>query len=387
MMELGRATAALAVAALSLVGVDASAAEMKCTESGGQRTLRYDGGVDGGDADKFMARFQECFESRYKGQVTVLLNSGGGSVNAALKMSDFMVDYSKSRSPVATLVPQGGHCISACTYMFAAGTIRKVEKGGSLEPHGFSAFLGPRIDMAMAGVVTDATSTGKPRPAIMFGDKDYLVWLRRFLVLLPALEPTLRADKRLTWVLGYDFSAQLSNDELAQRITDAINGFAEPTLSTDQRRLLIRLDSLMAISLPEIERLSALGAFSVQFAQQYGSSEQDAETLRAQAESETRWLAGQLVNALQSYLASTKGKPISITADSLLPGLRTALKANVDSTSATVNNDLGPYLSSRGSDIDVQAFVKLMFSTSILYTRPLTREELCDLNLVNWQCE
>jgi hypothetical protein len=34
----------------------------------------------------------------------------------------------------------------------------------------------------------------------------------------------------------------------------------------------------------------------------------------------------------------------------------------------------------------VQRFLRLMFSTSILYTRPLTREEMCAFNIVNENC-
>jgi hypothetical protein len=53
----------------------------------------------------------------------------------------------------------------------------------------------------------------------------------------------------------------------------------------------------------------------------------------------------------------------------------------------TAAAQLWPLLQTLKNEVNVEGLTRLMFSTSILYTRPLTREELCDTNIVNVGCQ
>lgn len=99
-----------------------------------------------------------------------------------------------------------------------------------------------------------------------------------------------------------------------------------------------------------------------------------------------RWLLGEMDRAAKRYLSSKKDdrdpKWDGAIATSVGERLRKTASSSIETASKQLWDD---YLSKR-NDIVRQGLLRLMFSVSILYTRPLTREELCAFNIVNENC-
>lgn len=121
----------------------AHAAKYGCdTEDKRRHVLLMRGDIEVKEVEAFVSAFDRCFPSGYAGQVVVDLSSGGGVVTSALRIANGLISYGDKISPVMVRVSPGGCCISARTYLFAAGAMREVRPGGSLEPHGFSGYRG-----------------------------------------------------------------------------------------------------------------------------------------------------------------------------------------------------------------------------------------------------
>lgn len=110
--------------------------------------------------DRTPAAFLRALELR-PGARVLALNSPGGSVDAALRMADEI-----RQRGLATYVPHGMGCYSACAYMFLAGTDRHV--AGELGVHQISAEI---ADLVMAqttlGDVIDALESFGAHPRVV----------------------------------------------------------------------------------------------------------------------------------------------------------------------------------------------------------------------------
>ena len=85
-----------------------------------------EGTIGPGDADRIIAQIEEK-----AGAVESLrLNSPGGSVQDALRLGRFL-----RNEGIATEVGQGAYCFSACPYILAGGTERRVDVRGSVGVH------------------------------------------------------------------------------------------------------------------------------------------------------------------------------------------------------------------------------------------------------------
>lgn len=376
------AGALLAVAAAS---GPASAAKISCAEIGGQhREVRYEGGVELGDDERFERVFVNCFGGGYRGPMGVRLVSDGGSVDAGLGIASFLVRVSKSVGPVSIHVPRGEACISACTYIFVAGTFRTVAAGASLEPHGFSAFSGHRIDRVAAVAATKPDEKERLKILRDYAKFSRLSWLSK------VLQPSIVAEPRLEW-LGqalHPFSAETLT---LQSLRDFLSHFEN--LTALQRSTLGALDSVTELVVTEVERAAAMAAFKPHLARLSGRPVTDiVPTVSQEAENMQIMHSAYMAVLGQFLLPSNRNtagaRPVTVKESSaVLERIKSAQSRRALDTSNTVNEKLWPFLATRTDAIDVEGLVKLMFSTSILYTRPIAREELCDLNLVNRDCD
>ncbi|MGC8203687.1 hypothetical protein ACP2AV_13385 [Aliiroseovarius sp. PTFE2010] len=91
----------------------------------GGQALTITGQIESGDA----ARFEDWRAERDLPN-RVFLNSPGGSVSDALAIGRILRDAS-----VQTEVTAGDICLSACPYMFAAGTVRRAHRDGAIGVH------------------------------------------------------------------------------------------------------------------------------------------------------------------------------------------------------------------------------------------------------------
>lgn len=376
---------ALAAAALAAASMPALAQKppqpWTCDKSRpGSHVLTFNGGIGPGEAQRFKAAWQGCYGAGYAGTYTIDLDSGGGAVTEALAIANALVEDFRNKPPLLlTRVSSSARCISACTYLFVAGQRRQVESGGSLEPHGFSSFSGHRVDRVI-GAINSLVSERKMSVCKAFEAIDERAWIRRLEIASKALRRPL-ADRRLNWATEFMEIPVRSCADLEKKVE------AFGKLSPDRMDLISHLDSVTAITMPEVERSAALRAFRTQFAIQAGVMAKDPIPLLDKPEGHLRWALDGYAAGINAYLDKSGQGPRLKDVDSAAEDLRVVHDERIGDSSNTAGGQLGSYLSKRRNDVDLPAFVKLMFSTSILYTRPLTREELCDHNLVNIGCD
>lgn len=337
------------------------------------RSLRFVGGVEGDEFDRFREGFNACFPRQYQGQRTVDLFSGGGSVSAALAISRALVDAGSGGRPIFTRVSRGSYCISACTYMFLSGRFRDVATGGSLEPHGFSSFSGSRIDEAIEDAMEGET---------LHWDKIDIQTQR--LVLLAQWLPALaKEDDRFGWTVAWVREFLNAPRQKNVGISPAV-ARAFLRLNPAQRDFIQNADAILAAAMPELERVAALEGFEPLLAESMGRPAR--QTPRYDEKIYLNWVASEFAAAAREYLRALKDSRKPVIGDEFLAQVLSQQRERADSVRDTVVRQLGPYLLSRGDQVDVAGLVTLMFSTSILYTRPLSREEMCDLNIINRDC-
>lgn len=99
----------------------------------GHKVVRLAGEIRDGVADELLAKIEEA-DVWADGTRTLLLNSGGGSVDEAMKISGIL-----HSTPTKTVVPNGASCASACgSIVFVAGKFRIVEPFGRIGQHSCS---------------------------------------------------------------------------------------------------------------------------------------------------------------------------------------------------------------------------------------------------------
>ncbi|MCE2661036.1 MAG: hypothetical protein LW854_22865, partial [Rubrivivax sp.] len=272
--------------------------------------------------------------------------------------------------PIETKVSQGSYCISACTYIFVSGLLRDVENGGTFEPHGFSRFSGSRIDIA----IQEATGKdGTLNPA----ELDLQIGRLR---MMARLAPVLAAqDERFAFAAQW--LAEFGDPRGVRRDAPLRAAMAFAKLSSPAQQFLTLLDSGLATQLPEIERTVALSAFT-----RMPSLGTAASVNHFDEQAAFSWMVRTIERAAGHYLVGIKDARTFKAGDNLLVAIKSLQNEIVGIVEDSIKTGIGPYLESRQNQIDVQGLVKLMFSVSIIYTRPLTREELCDFNIVNRDC-
>lgn len=114
-------------------GPTSGAMEIVPVEWRGHEVLLATGPIAPGDAARLKAAL-EGIRALPHGAKVVLLDSPGGSVDEALRISD-MVRF----QPVHMVIPEGARCASACASIaFIAGKYRTVEEGGRFGQHSCS---------------------------------------------------------------------------------------------------------------------------------------------------------------------------------------------------------------------------------------------------------
>lgn len=126
-------------------GATAEAANLTISDHRSHRTLTIAGRFEPADVARVLGVLDRTDALR-----EVRLDSEGGSLEAGIRIGEAI----RQRS-LATRVPAGAVCASACVYAFLGGIIRGVEKGGRVGIHMASgAFSGPYVE-ALRKILTD----------------------------------------------------------------------------------------------------------------------------------------------------------------------------------------------------------------------------------------
>lgn len=103
----------------------ANSAEVQTRSSGKNFYLLFNGPIEQGDFDKVKRAF------RRNGYLTeVRLHSPGGNVAEALKIGQFI-----RTNLIATFVPKGAECLSACPLILIGGIVRRAEMDTEISVH------------------------------------------------------------------------------------------------------------------------------------------------------------------------------------------------------------------------------------------------------------
>lgn len=397
----------MAGAALLGLSPGVFAGDWRC-ETGGSSTeivLTFTGVItsreEGGDFSKLKSALKGCKSTR---SVTVLkpilvihLNSGGGEVDEALAISRFLVDKLTDGSYwyIKTRVLKGGFCISACTFMFLAGNVREVDLGASFEPHGFSGYSGGD-DISKIRELKKEQQDKKLRHQDVSWDEAYN--RSRMELMMQLFEPEgvpqkiqLFPGTEPSWEWLSSFSKNIFR-QAAELVAKKHPGLkfgggdyiyvqsryffyliveSWDDLSGEQRDVLIRIEKTIRAIVPELERDAVMNHY----------------LKRDISESErSRFLslhAERLVQALIDSIPTTKPMNAAIRAE-VTGNARRAFAEVRDGSVKLFRDQLLPYFAARAQgQFELDPLVRLMFSTSIFYTRALTREELCDFNILN----
>lgn len=335
------------------------------TESGNLRVLVFTGGIasenlrqnEEGEHKRFLREFNNCFPSGFAGQRVIDLDSGGGAVVEALNISKHIAQSGGSGRPIQMRVSRGSYCISACTYIFIAGQFREVASGGSFEPHGFSSYAGEvRIDLA---VLLAKQNKGFPLNG------------RRLLAWHPWLVALAKSDSRFNFV-----SEQWTKEGISELLAFLSQ------LTPEQLRFVGEIDAIVNVVMPELQREAALFALEPTFdgaAPRYSGPLPKEDTY-------VQWLLGEMDRAARRYLNNKKDNREPQWDRAIVASLGGLVKQTASDSIETASKQLWDGYLSKRTDIVQQGLLRAMFSVSILYTRPLTREELCAFNIVNENC-
>lgn len=343
---------------LCLACAPAWAATVKCLSVNGKPYVQYDGGVKAGDADALRQTMNECFPASRPGTAELWLRSPGGSVDEGLKMAAFIRTWSARRGlrVRVAVADQASYCISACTFLFVAGGLREVPPGSSFEPHGFSGWKGPKLD------AVEKWTDSEPN----------VFRLSKAIALLGSRLPSAGYEAP-----GYlELFNALQEDDISPAAVQAqFQKIPQPF-----RELLVEWDGLLGVWIPELERRVAFRRLMERAGVQGADLpvEVSAETFELSPPMMDRVIAKQLAKSRLPWRPSA-------TAD---PGLTLTdlVRAQIESSKRTANRLWDEVLGHAESEFARAGLIRLMFSTSIIYTRQLTREELCDTNIVNIGC-
>ena len=156
-----------------------------------------EGEIRAGDAQRFLALAPRA-DRDAEGHITLVLDSPGGSVNAAFALVDAM-----DRVGVFTVVPDNALCASACaSILFASGVRREVIGTGRLGFHSCYSYVnGQTTNSSFCNerIAQNAMSRGLSHASVSLFVKDYgaqsMAWVDRSIactMLIGMCRPTLR---------------------------------------------------------------------------------------------------------------------------------------------------------------------------------------------------
>ncbi|MCC7548819.1 MAG: hypothetical protein IT532_13720 [Burkholderiales bacterium] len=339
----------------------ATAMEFKCVPVGNQPVLhvrdvprsaqRAGEGVVAEDVERLKRQLPQC-RARAPGTPIVDLHSGGGNLDAGIAMGKYLLSQG-----VHTRVSAGASCISACTFIFLGGRYREVMDGGSFEPHGFSAW---RFDHLL-----DASM-----PAYAL----YYRWIARCPICkrlcrhLPAISPVASDASEYCLSIAPDARGELTLPGAAPGA-----GGRQPAPGDERKYgLIVDLGNYLSTAMMELERDVALRHL------------RDGNLDGLQDEYYVRWVAGSFASAVHRYAGEEPpdGTPAGRIAE--LDSDLAVIVSHVVESARNGARDIADFLREheRHERIDRLALAKLMFSTSIIYTRPLTSKEMCRAGIV-----
>jgi len=344
---------ALAVLALGIVfSTRVAALSFECKKVGKQPILFASGEIEASDAATFRKVLPQC-RKQGSGTLIVDLDSVGGALSSGMDMGLVLMSIGAH-----TRVSPGKACISACVFTFLGGRFREVMSGGTLEPHGFSSW---RFNRSLLEVsrVTEALYL-KPQ-WFSNGCTD----CRRLCRHIP------KFSSQASEVLDYCEAFDVRDRALAFPRSVSEEGKLLPH-PEDKRKASVLVDAGMVLStaMMELERDVALRYL------RDGSIE---------GFDEARYV-GWVYEGFRQVVASHYGKS-SVAESAPDPGFVEDVFRIVRGTAASAQSgavairDFFTELR-RHDPIDTGTLTKLMFSTSIIYTRPLTSKEMCRSGVV-----
>jgi hypothetical protein len=114
--------------------------------SNGQTRLVVWGGVEHGDS----SRFRDALEQTPKPIAEILIvGSPGGDLEEGLQIGRII-----HASKLATHIPSGSQCVSACNFIFLGGLIRTIDVGGKFVVHFFHSDDAPKAILLDIGAAT-----------------------------------------------------------------------------------------------------------------------------------------------------------------------------------------------------------------------------------------
>jgi len=352
-MKRGLGLAALVLLVLGgALSTPVSALEFECRKVGRQPVIFARGEIEPTDAAAFRKLLPQC-RKQAPGTLIVDLDSVGGALSSGMDMGLALMSVGAH-----TRVSPGKVCISACVFTFLGGKFREVMPGGTLEPHGFSSW---RFNQNLLDV-SNVTAAMYLRPQwFPDGCPDCRRLCRHF--------PKFSAQA--SEVLDYCEGFGVRDGALAFPRSVTAEGKVLPH-PDDKRKASVLVDGGMVLStaMMELERDVALRYL------RDGSIE---------GLDEARYV-GWVYEGFRQVVASHYGKA-SVADAAPDPGFVEDVSRVVRGTASSAQGgavairDFFTELR-RHDPIDTVALTKLMFSTSIIYTRPLTSKEMCRSGVV-----
>jgi hypothetical protein len=143
----------------------------------GHEVLRLSGEIGPGLVDALAAKIEQA-TVRADGTRVLLLDSPGGSVDEALRISELL-----DRFPTHTVVPNGASCASACgSIIFVAGKYRTVEAFGKIGQHSCARGGLPDQDCneeIAAHAVEHGVSHGSIAAFVTYTPPTEIIWFSR----------------------------------------------------------------------------------------------------------------------------------------------------------------------------------------------------------------
>lgn len=167
----------LAVLSLTLGVNIVGAAEISIVDYRGGSAVLIDGEIEVGDFERFV-RLLPTADKRSHDARYVLLNSPGGSVGEALKISKHL-----DTNSVHMIVADGGMCASACaSILFIAGKYKTVEVNGLLGQHSCSIGGEPAPEcneLLSQHAIANGVSYGSISAFVTFVPPEEILWFSR----------------------------------------------------------------------------------------------------------------------------------------------------------------------------------------------------------------
>lgn len=156
-----RGASALVFLLSSLVGSVADAAYIRsATSSEGKEVIFLDGKIEAGDVQDLRSVIKRAnAENRLVSAIR--LNSPGGVLGEGAKLAG-IIRYGK----IATVVPAGAQCASACFLVFAAGPEKYASYSANIGVHGASDQSGQEAGNATVSMGRAAKELGVPEAII-----------------------------------------------------------------------------------------------------------------------------------------------------------------------------------------------------------------------------